>query len=200
MGLEPVQIDKRLQELRDATVIDTNSDNTSGVDNGCGSCTISGRNPDGTSDMVAFLESSKTLQPLSKTVPLGKGIETDPIDLSGMDVDAMLVHVNESPALPTIHDPIFDMSLFEGVPNFEDTLNIAQFLELVMQLLRVTYIHLFLLKIFSPVRSIAHSLRELLCPYRSASTLKFQFACGSSSISLTSSDFSTSLQLYLFHL
>lgn len=168
MGLESVQIDKRLQELRDATVIDTNSDNTSGVDNGCGSCTISGRNPDGTSDdMVAFLESSKTLQPPSKTVPLGKGIEADPIDLSGLDVDAMLVHVNDSPALPTLHDPIFDMSLFEGVPNFEDTLNIEQFLELVMQLLRVTYIHLFfLLKKFSPVRSITHSIRELLYPYR----------------------------------
>lgn len=139
LGMETAHVDKRMQELKAKAIADGNDCNICSDDNGCGETSGSGLDGVGRG-MAASLDSAQSSQPPSELAGggnrpdiFGEGI-TDSVNPSSMDADILQANINASPLLSAFHNPIFDMSLLEAVPDQEPPFDITRFLEPVMHL------------------------------------------------------------------
>lgn len=140
LGLETAHVDKRVQELKVTAIADGNDFNICSGNHGCGEITRSGLDGVGRV-MAASLDSAQSSEQLSDAAGVGsrqdnfgEGGVTDPDNPSSMGADIPQANINSSSLLSALHDPIFDTSLLEGVPDQESPFDIAQFLEPVMHL------------------------------------------------------------------
>lgn len=131
LGLGTADIDKRLQELRDATTTDSNDYSISSGHSGCAKTTES--NPDGVAwDTAASLDSPQLSQQPFEPAGASKRPNTCTFrDGSAEDyINPSSTNVDGPPS--TLHNPIFD--ILETVPDFEPPFDLAGFLESVMRL------------------------------------------------------------------
>lgn len=136
LGLETAHVDKRIQELKVAAIADGNDFNICGGDHGCGEASGSGLDGVGR-DMAASLDSAQSSSEQSlepAVVGNRQGSVTGPVNPSSMDADTPQANINGSPLLSAFHNPIFDTSLLEAVPDQESLFDITRFLEPVMHI------------------------------------------------------------------
>lgn len=140
LGLETAHVDKRVQELKVTAIAEGNDFNICSGDHGYGEITGSGLDGVG-QGMAASLDSAQSLEQPSEAAGVGsrqdnfgEGSVTDLDNPSSMDADIPQPNINSSSLLSAFHDPIFDTSILEGVPDQESPFDIAQFLEPVMHL------------------------------------------------------------------